>query len=305
VLYSLLNSVCLSIYGYTLQGDSIFDEYEDPTMERQLWMKYNYCCGSKGAVFTNRTQLQDAISLYVSDYDTALTSYGDIGCWNVTKVTDMSFLFFDKNSFNEDIGCWDVSNVLYMANMFSFASSFNQPIGYWDVSKVRTMQSMFSGASSFNQQISDWDVSSVKDMSYMFFQATSFDQSISSWDVSSVKYSFSMFAGAHSFNQYVGGWNLASDQIISYMFYGATSFNQNLCGWYKRGMSPTAAVDVLKGSACAIATDPDFSAKESFCQSCYTKSSTKIKVASASFKSSASLLINIAISVSLAAFLMK
>jgi hypothetical protein len=268
-------------------------------------MKYNYCCGSKGAVFSNRTQLQNAVNLYVSDYDTALTSYGDIGCWNVTRVTDMSFLFFDKSSFNDDIGCWDVSNVLYMANMFSFATSFDQPIGYWDVSKVKTMQSMFSGASSFNQPIIDWDVSSVKDMSYMFFQATSFDQSLSSWDVSNVKYTFSMFAGAHSFNQYIGGWNLAGDQIISYMFYSATSFNQNLCGWYKRGMNPTAAVDVLKDSACSIATDPDFSSKESLCQSCYTASSTKITVHSAAAKFSASLFINTVVSITVAALLLK
>jgi hypothetical protein len=243
---------------------------------RKLTLRNNACCGGAGAVFRNRTTLQEAIELYVSDSDTTVSSFGEIGCWNVTRISDMSFLFFDKTSFNSDIGCWDLSNTVYMASMFSFATSFNQAIGYWDTSKVKTMQSMFSGASSFDQQIVGWDVSNVRDMSYMFFQATSFDQSLSTWDVSNVKYTFSMFAGAHSYNQYMGSWNLGGDQIMSYMFYSATSFNQNLCTWYKRSMNPTAAVDVFKGSGCSSTTDPDFTSKGSLCQSCSSKSTSKI-----------------------------
>jgi len=286
--------------------DEDYDTTENQD-RRELSLKYNYCCGGKGAAFSNKTALQNAVNLYVSDSDTAVTSYGDIGCWNVTKVVDMSFLFFDKNSFDEDIGCWDVSNVIYMANMFSFATSFNQLIGYWDVSKVKSMQSMFSGATTFNQAIGEWDVSNVKDMSYMFFQATSFDQSLSSWDVTNLKYTFSMFAGAHSYNQYMGGWNLGGIQIMSYMFYSATSFNQNLCPWYKRSMNPTAAIDIFKDTSCSTKDDPDFSSKQSFCQSCVSSSSSTSSknIHSASVQTSVNIFTKIVVAIVLFVQLMK
>ena len=41
--------------------------------------------------------------------------YGNISNWDVSNVTDMSFLFFNNNSFNEDISNWDVSNVTNMS----------------------------------------------------------------------------------------------------------------------------------------------------------------------------------------------
>jgi surface protein len=41
--------------------------------------------------------------------------------------------------FNQNIGGWDVSKVTDMSYMLSSASAFNQDIGNWDVSKVTTM----------------------------------------------------------------------------------------------------------------------------------------------------------------------
>merc|ERR1712021_252258 len=80
----------------------------------------------------------------------------DIGSWDVSKVTDMSGMFFDAKAFNQDIGCWDVSEVTNMRRMFFKADAFDQDIGDWDVSKVTGMYGMFRSADAFNQCLSPW-----------------------------------------------------------------------------------------------------------------------------------------------------
>ena len=45
-------------------------------------------------------------------------------------------MFCDANAFNQPIGNWDVSKVSDMSYMFCSAKAFNQPIGNWDVSNV-------------------------------------------------------------------------------------------------------------------------------------------------------------------------
>jgi len=165
--------------------------------------------------------------------------YGHISNWDVSNVTDMSYLFSIGDSemdckyrtewykwgndlfhsctqFNEDISSWDVSNVKNMNNMFAATGSqmsFNQPIGIWDVSNVKDMSSMFFGAESFNQDIGSWNVSNVTDMSEMFNGATSFNQDIGNWDVSNVTDMDGMFMEAKSFNQNIGNWNVIKTEI--------------------------------------------------------------------------------------------
>ena len=55
----------------------------------------------------------------------------------------MSNMFNTSESFNQPIGKWDVSKVTDMMFMFLSAHRFNQPIGDWDVSNVTYMSSMF------------------------------------------------------------------------------------------------------------------------------------------------------------------
>jgi surface protein len=55
----------------------------------------------------------------------------------------MSHFFQRMFTFNEPIGSWDVSNVTDVSYMFDGAKSFNQNIGSWDVSSVTDMGSMF------------------------------------------------------------------------------------------------------------------------------------------------------------------
>ena len=131
-------------------------------------------------------------SIYLGDIDTSKITdmsglfkdtlgrdFSGIEFWDVSNVTDMSFIF-RSSSFNQDISSWDVSKVKNMSHMFA-DSNFNLDISSWNVSNVKDMSGMFS-FSSFNQDISSWDVSNVTDMSKMFANSP-FNQDISSWVV--------------------------------------------------------------------------------------------------------------------------
>ena len=150
---------------------------------------------------------------------------------DLSRVTDMSFMFYNATSFNQDIGDWDVSSVENMFLMFTGATSFNQDIGGWDVSSVNNMEFMFATASAFNQDIGGWNVSSVIDMVNMFREATVFNQDIGDWNVSSVTNMEAMFQGATAFKQDIGDWNVSSVRNMGYMFSAASSFNQDIGHW--------------------------------------------------------------------------
>ena len=107
------------------------------------------------------SNIQDAVNLWVSDQQAAISTYGNISEWDVSNVTDMYQLFKNKQNFNDDISSWNTSNVTNMAEMFNFTVSFDQDIGSWDVSNVTNMHGMFAYASSFNQDIGSWNTSNV------------------------------------------------------------------------------------------------------------------------------------------------
>ena len=130
---------------------------------------------------------------------------------DLSRVTDMSWMFAGAASFSGNLSTWNVSSVMDMSYMFQGATSFNQPLDSWDVSSVTDMSHMFRGASAFNGDLSAWDVSSVMDMTGMFWNAASFNQPLDSWDVSSVTDMDRMFANATSFDQNIGGWYVLID----------------------------------------------------------------------------------------------
>ncbi len=206
-------------------------------------MLYNDCCEGAGANFQSKSELSNALRLYVSNESQAIDAYGKINCWGVGQVTDFSWLFYESKSFNEKISCWTVSGATDMSYMFYGASSFNQDIGQWDILKVEKMDLMFA-YSSFNQYIAKWDVSKVQSMYAMFYYASAFNQDISRWNISHV-------------------------QDFSSMFYGAQKFNQNLCDWLMFfepiGIS---ASSMFTESGCVFKNDPIFETNENFCQKC-------------------------------------
>lgn len=115
--------------------------------------------------------------------------------WDVSNVTDMSYMFCYARNFNADISRWNVSKVKNMRGMFQFASSFNQDISMWNVSNVENMASMFYDAGAFNQNLDAWDTSKVKTMRFMFMYARYFEKK-PTWDMSNVEDQVGMYYGS-------------------------------------------------------------------------------------------------------------
>jgi surface protein len=158
----------------------------------------------EGHIFSNKQELRRAIE----------TKNGMANTWDVSAVTDMSFLF-RMTDFNEPIDKWDVSNVENMAGMF-YDSIFNQDISKWDVSNVENMASMFYD-SIFNQDISGWNVSSVENMSYMFNKSV-YNHPLP-WDVGSVENMSHMFDSS-LFNHPLP-WDVSNVGNMSGMFHNS------------------------------------------------------------------------------------
>jgi surface protein len=173
----------------------------------------------------------------------------DISKWDVSNVTDMSYMFYGADSFKQDISSWNVSKVTDMSYMFQIFGGFEAmlgdtpakqkdaikdltkdigEIGRWDVSNVTNMRRMFS-RTTYNPDISNWDVSNVIDMSYMF-SSSIFNHNISNWDVSNVESMLGMFSANKYFNQNIGNWDVSKVTDMSLMFEG-TIFNQNISSW--------------------------------------------------------------------------
>ena len=185
-----------------------------------------------------KAELQTAVDLWTCSYEStscnnnlALATYGEINTWDVSLITDMSYLFQEKRTFNDNISLWNVSNVTNMTLIFFRANEFNQDISGWNVSNVTSMNGMFQYANEFNQDISGWDVSNVTNMYKMFIGDLDFNHDISGWDVSNVTTTEYMFMTAHSFNQDISGWDVSNVSNMGSMFYSALSFNQDISGW--------------------------------------------------------------------------
>ena len=156
---------------------------------------------------------------------------GDISDWDTSSVTDMSYMFNNDHAFNQDISGWDTSSVTNMKSMFGFATSFNQDISGWNTAMVTTMHSMFNGATAFNQPIGIWDTALVTDMTAMFFRHTSFNQDISRWNTAQVTDMSDMFKDASAFNGDISGWDTAQVTDMEDLFNGAKAFSGDISRW--------------------------------------------------------------------------
>merc|ERR1711939_959961 len=123
----------------------------------------------EGRRLTDET-VRDAVKLWCdpATRQAVVDTYGEIGDWNVSAVTNMTNLFLNQKDFNENISRWDTSNVTSVGGMFEGASSFNQPVEGWNTANVRYMSWAFHGASSFNQSVEGWNTAHVREMGNMF-----------------------------------------------------------------------------------------------------------------------------------------
>ena len=141
--------------------------------------------------------------------DSERKDFSGIEDWDMSKVTNTNYMFYNAKNFNHPLNKWDMSNVSSMKGMFYEAQSFNQPLDKWDTSNVTNMSKMFHKALSFNKPIENWDVSNVRDMGGMFGETDVFNQPLNKWDTSNVTNMKFMFSYAKSFNQNLDTWDLS------------------------------------------------------------------------------------------------
>ena len=108
---------------------------------------------------TTRAELKAAVDACVGDRLCELT----MPHWDVSRVTDMSFLFQGKTQFNVNIGQWEMSQVTTAAGMFQGASSFYRDISGWTFADNADTTGMFSGADTWLSRISRDDTVNTKD----------------------------------------------------------------------------------------------------------------------------------------------
>ena len=157
-------------------------------------------------------------------------NHANIGAWDTSNVTDMSFMFVNASSFNQSLNSWDTGKVTNMSFMFTNAGSFNQSLNSWDTTSVTDMSYMFYEAYLFNGDVSNWDTSNVTNMLGMF-SSTAFNHSLNSWDTGNVTNMSFMFSNALSFNGDVSNWDTGKVTDMSFMFHRAFSFNQDISDW--------------------------------------------------------------------------
>ena len=162
---------------------------------------------------------------------TSLNGPTNINEWNTENVTDMSYMFWAAENFNQPLANWNTQAVTNMSWMFSVATSFNQPLANWNTQAVTNMSDMFSIATSFNQPIEKWNTSSVTDMNDMFFHAESFNKPLEKWNTKNVINMSDMFYRAIAFNQPLEKWNTENVTNMSEMFVAAFVFNQPIGNW--------------------------------------------------------------------------
>jgi len=117
-------------------------------------------------------------------YDAMMATYGPLATWDLSGVTDLSYLFGSWPTFAEDVSGWNVSN-------------------------VRNMQGIFEGCRRFDSELNDWDVGQCEDFRSAFERCETFDRTLVNWRVRESGKSFSrMFSDCSRFNQDLRAWRL-------------------------------------------------------------------------------------------------
>jgi surface protein len=165
----------------------------------------------------------------------SLTTVPNMGSWDTSSVTGMTYMFVNATGFNESIGTWVTSSVTDMQYMFNNNYSFNQNINSWDVSNVTNISFMFGGMEIFNQPLSGWVTSAITDMESTFALTDVFNQDISNWDVSNVTTMKNMFVNSLQFDQDLSSWDVSNVTDMSDMFDGTnistSNYDSLLVGW--------------------------------------------------------------------------
>lgn len=160
----------------------------------------------------------------------------DMGSWDVSGVTNMSYMFYQIEGVGAGtgIGNWNVSNVTNMSHLFEQVD-LGVDLNNWNTGQVTNMSNLFTFA-DYNYSLSNWDVSNVVTMENIFAAFTHNSTSslgLGNWDVSKV----TNFSGALSTNDTnidfgsIGNWDVSSAISMSSLFNDVSSQMDDISGW--------------------------------------------------------------------------
>lgn len=139
-------------------------------------------------------------SLSASFYEATNFVGRGIEQWITTSVTSLSYAFFGAGSVNADMTNWDVSMVTDMSYMFHNAVKFaGRGLGTWSTGLVTDLHFTFNGAARFvGTGLDKWRTGSVTSLHYTFYCAGSMNVDLSNWNIGSVSTMKNTFTGATS-----------------------------------------------------------------------------------------------------------
>ncbi len=108
-----------------------------------------------GVPLTN-SSIHDAVELWFTNRQECISRYGDIRYCDVSQVTEMDKLFYDRRDVTElDLNEWDVSNVTSMEGMLYDRVNLQQlSVDKWNVN-VTNMTNMFHYCYNIQMDISN------------------------------------------------------------------------------------------------------------------------------------------------------
>ena len=106
--------------------------------EHSLYLKIKMMIFYK---FKNIMELREAVDLYTerSTFQKAYDKYFHISLWDTSLITDMSYLFIRKHTFNENLNS-DVSRVEDMQSMFEECYNYNKPMNFGMLKKSKILK---------------------------------------------------------------------------------------------------------------------------------------------------------------------
>ncbi len=156
----------------------------------------------------------------------------NVRSWNTTNITTMEGMFRNAKAATPDVSLWDTSNVINMKDLFRDINRYaGLPVSQWNTDNVTDMSGMFRGVQNANPNVSNWDTSQVIDMSYMFANTFSANPDVSKWDTSNVTNMASMFFFTSSASPDVSEWNVSNVVNMSLMFSSASIANPQVANW--------------------------------------------------------------------------
>ena len=150
----------------------------------------------------------------------------DVSKWDVSNVTNMSYIFTNCREFNCDLSNWDVSNVKDMSGMFGGCESFEgKGIENWDVSNVENVEEMFAICSKLNIDFSNWKLKKIYSTENIFYNCEKLKgKGLDKWDVSNIVNMRAMFEGCSNLDFDLSKWNISKLKNIRSMFSGCEKF---------------------------------------------------------------------------------